>query len=169
MGADVSHRGGKPGFVRVDHNTTFTIPDYLGNSYFNTLGNLLLNPKADLLFIDFDKGHILSLTGSVRILWESEETEYFAGAERLWQFHLEKGVFLKYALPFKWEFEGYSPSTEVTGSWAQSDKNKQNEQHRNRWRECVVTKIVQESESVKSFYLETKTAGLLRFKAGQFI
>jgi ferredoxin-NADP reductase/predicted pyridoxine 5'-phosphate oxidase superfamily flavin-nucleotide-binding protein len=169
MGADVSHRGGKLGFVRVDNNTTLTIPDYLGNFHFNTLGNFLLNPKAGLLFIDFDKGHILSLTGSVEILWESEETEYFDGAERLWQFHLEKGVYLKYALPFKWEFEGYSPSTEVTGSWAQSDKNKQNEQQQNSWRECVVTKIVQESESVKSFYLEAKTDGLPRFKAGQFL
>jgi predicted pyridoxine 5'-phosphate oxidase superfamily flavin-nucleotide-binding protein len=89
MGADVSHRGGKPGFVRVDSDTTLTIPDYLGNFHFNTLGNFLLNPKAGLLFIDFENGHILSLTGRVEILWESDELEYFDGAQRLWQFHLE--------------------------------------------------------------------------------
>jgi hypothetical protein len=122
MGVDVSHRGGKPGFVWVDNNNTLTIPDYLGNFHFNTLGNFLVNPKAGLLFIDFDKGHVLSLTGIVEILWESVELEYFDGAERLWQFHLEKGLYLKYSLPFKWQFEGYSPTTEVTGSWAQSDK-----------------------------------------------
>jgi ferredoxin-NADP reductase/predicted pyridoxine 5'-phosphate oxidase superfamily flavin-nucleotide-binding protein len=169
MGADVSHRGGKPGFVRIDNDTTLTIPDYLGNFHFNTLGNFLLNPKAGLLFIDFDKGHILSLTGSVEILWDSEDTEYFDGAERLWQFHLEKGVYLKYALPFRWEFEGYSATTEVTGSWAQSNKNKEISQQHNSWRECLVTKVVQESELVKSFYLKAQTGGLPRFKAGQFL
>ena len=36
-GVDISHRGGKPGFVRVDGNT-LTIPDFAGNRYFNTLG-----------------------------------------------------------------------------------------------------------------------------------
>lgn len=169
MGADVSHRGGKPGFVRIDSDKTLTIPDYLGNFHFNTLGNFLVNPKAGLIFIDFDKGHILSLTGSVEILWESDELEYFDGAERLWQFHLEKGVYLKYALPFKWQFEGYSPTTEVTGSWAQSDQNKQNAQQKNSWKKCVVTKIVQESTLVKSFYFRAQTGSLPRFKAGQFL
>jgi ferredoxin-NADP reductase/predicted pyridoxine 5'-phosphate oxidase superfamily flavin-nucleotide-binding protein len=169
MGADVSHRGGKPGFVRIDSDTSLTIPDYLGNFHFNTLGNFLVNPKAGLLFIDFEKGHILSLTGSVEILWESDELEYFDGAERLWQFHLEKGVYLKYALPFKWKFEGYSPTTEVTGSWAQSDKNKQQEQQKNSWQQGVVTKVVQESALVKSFYLQAQTGTLPRFKAGQFL
>jgi ferredoxin-NADP reductase/predicted pyridoxine 5'-phosphate oxidase superfamily flavin-nucleotide-binding protein len=169
MGADVSHRGGKPGFVRVDSDTTLTIPDYLGNFHFNTLGNFLLNPKAGLLFIDFENGHILSLTGRVEILWESDELEYFDGAQRLWQFHLEKGVYLKYALPFKWQFEGYSPTTEVTGSWAQSDINKQNELQKDSWQQCAVTKIVQESSSVKSVYLQAETGGLPRFKAGQFL
>lgn len=169
MGADVSHRGGKPGFVRVDSNTSLTIPDYLGNFHFNTLGNFLVNPKAGLLFIDFDKGHILSLTGTVEILWNSQDLEYFDAAERLWQFHLQKGVFLKYALPFKWQFEGYSPTTEVTGSWAQSEKNKLNEQQKNSWQQCVVTEIVQESALVKSFYLQSKTGSLPRFKAGQFL
>jgi len=36
-GADVSHRGGKPGFVRVDRGNTLTLPDFAGNRFFNTL------------------------------------------------------------------------------------------------------------------------------------
>ena len=40
FGVDVSHRGGKPGFVRVDGNSSLTVPDFLGNFFFNTLGNL---------------------------------------------------------------------------------------------------------------------------------
>ena len=58
-GVDVSHRGGKPGFVRVDSDRRLTIPDFFGNCHFNTFGNLELNPKAGLLFIVFDKGNLL--------------------------------------------------------------------------------------------------------------
>ncbi|NOX42903.1 MAG: hypothetical protein GXP19_04100, partial [Gammaproteobacteria bacterium] len=47
-GVDVSHRGGRPGFIRVEDEHTLTIPDYLGNFHFNTLGNFLVNPKAGL-------------------------------------------------------------------------------------------------------------------------
>src|SRR5262245_8801280 len=50
---DCSHRGGKPGFITVEGNTLH-IPDYPGNSMFGTLGNLVLNPRAGLTFIDFD-------------------------------------------------------------------------------------------------------------------
>src|SRR5262249_38332436 len=39
-GVDMSHRGGRPGFVQV-HGDTLTIPDFPGNHYYNTLGNLL--------------------------------------------------------------------------------------------------------------------------------
>ena len=45
-GADVSHRGGKPGFVRVDDDRVLTVPDFAGNRHFNTLGNIRLNPRT---------------------------------------------------------------------------------------------------------------------------
>ncbi|WP_239502378.1 pyridoxamine 5'-phosphate oxidase family protein, partial [Stenotrophomonas maltophilia] len=48
-GVDISHRGGRPGFVHVD-GERLTIPDFSGNRYFNTLGNLLVEPRAALLF-----------------------------------------------------------------------------------------------------------------------
>ena len=44
-GADVSHRGGKPGFVKVEDDRTFLFPDFSGNNHFNTVGNIVLNPK----------------------------------------------------------------------------------------------------------------------------
>lgn len=107
-GADVSHRGGKAGFVRVDDKQTLTIPDYLGNFHFNTLGNFVENPQAGLLFIDFEKGHLLTLTGSVEILWDSPDTKFFAGAERLWKFRLDHGFWLKNVLPLRWKLQDYS-------------------------------------------------------------
>ena len=63
-GVDVSHRGGKPGFVRIDDDKTLTFPDFSGNYHFNTMGNILLNPLAGLLFIDFEQGDLLYLTCS---------------------------------------------------------------------------------------------------------
>ncbi|MDX2322395.1 MAG: pyridoxamine 5'-phosphate oxidase family protein, partial [Moritella sp.] len=122
IGADVSHRGGKPGFIRVDNNKSLTIPDYVGNNHFNTLGNFVENPKAGLLFIDFDKGHILTLTGRVEILWQPEDRRYFAGAERLWTFHLEQGYRLNYSLPLRWKLNDFSPNTLMTGTWVEAER-----------------------------------------------
>jgi hypothetical protein len=86
-GADISHRGGPAGFVRVDGDL-LTIPDYRGNRYFNTLGNLLLEPRAALLFVDFAAGELLQLQGVAEVLWDEAE---LPGAERTWRFHVEAG------------------------------------------------------------------------------
>jgi predicted pyridoxine 5'-phosphate oxidase superfamily flavin-nucleotide-binding protein len=101
-GADISHRGGPTGFVRVEDEDTLTIPDYAGNKHFNTLGNFELNPRAGLLFIDFVNGNIMSVTGQVEILWDHPDIQYFAGAERLWRFTLKYGRWISHALPLQW-------------------------------------------------------------------
>jgi len=73
-GADVSHRGGPPGFVRVsDDGSTLTWPDYQGNMLFQTLGNLARDDRAGLLFVDFASGSTLQLTGHASIEWSGEE------------------------------------------------------------------------------------------------
>lgn len=66
-GADASHRGGFPGFVRVTAGDQIRFPDYPGNAMFNTLGNLRANPHAGLLFVDFTTGDLLQLTGRARV------------------------------------------------------------------------------------------------------
>jgi len=102
-GVDVSHRGGDPGFVRVDDEHKLTIPDYQGNNHFNTLGNFQENPKAGLLFIDFDRGHLLTMTGRVHILWDSPEISQFESANRLWKFELDHGIWLENVMPLQWQ------------------------------------------------------------------
>ncbi len=101
QGVDVSHRGGKPGFVKVQGNT-LTIPDYPGNNYFNTLGNFLINPRAGLMFLDFEAGDILQLTGTVKLINdESIPTSTGQDAERGWCFTPSHGLRLKSSLPFR--------------------------------------------------------------------
>ncbi|MCF7981684.1 MAG: pyridoxamine 5'-phosphate oxidase family protein [Pseudomonadales bacterium] len=108
-GVDVSHRGGLPGFIRVDDDRTLTFPDYAGNRFFSTLGNILLNPLTGLLVIDYTGGSLLYLTGSTEILWDTPERERFSGAERLLRFRLEEALLVSHALPLRWEFIEYSP------------------------------------------------------------
>ncbi|ATB40737.1 iron-sulfur-binding protein [Cystobacter fuscus] len=104
-GVDVSHRGGKPGFVRVteeDGRTVLTAPDFSGNFHFNTFGNLVLNPRAGLLFVDFATGGLLSLTGETEIVWDGPEVEAFSGAERLLRFRVTAGTWIEDGVPLRW-------------------------------------------------------------------
>lgn len=116
-GIDVSHRGGKPGFVRVDDDHTLTWPDFAGNQFFNTLGNILVNPATGLFFIDYATGDLLYMTGHAKILWVDETVSGFKGAERLVQFTLSEIVHATAALPFSSEASEPSPFLEPTGSW----------------------------------------------------
>ncbi|NET50596.1 MAG: pyridoxamine 5'-phosphate oxidase family protein, partial [Merismopedia sp. SIO2A8] len=116
-GADVSHRGGKPGFVRIDGDT-LTVPDFAGNCFFNTFGNIEVNPRAGLLFIDFKQGNLLYLTGRAEVIWDGNpEIALYAGAERLFKFHVEKGLHVEGSLPLSWSASEQSPFLENTGSW----------------------------------------------------
>jgi hypothetical protein len=108
-GVDVSHRGGAPGFVRVDDATTLTTPDYSGNRLFNTLGNLTHDPRAGLLFIDFANGDLLYLAVRAEIIWEGDELASFAGAQRLVRFHVHEVRRGRGALPFRWSDAELAP------------------------------------------------------------
>lgn len=116
-GVDVSHRGGKPGFVRVTGDGTLTVPDFTGNFFFNTLGNITVNPRAGLLFIDFETGDLLYLAVDAEIIWQGAELEAFAGAERLLRFQVRRMIHVETALPLRWSEAHLSPVLEATGSW----------------------------------------------------
>ncbi len=123
---DVSHRGGRPGFVRVDPDGSLTIPDFSGNFFFNTLGNFLANPKAGLVFVDFDTGDILQMTGDTEVVLESPEIAAFQGADRLWRFRPRRIVSRRGSLPLRWRFSGgWSPNALLTGSWDEAAKRLQ--------------------------------------------
>jgi uncharacterized protein len=116
-GVDASHRGGRPGFARVDDGAVLTIPDFTGNSYFNTLGNLKVNPRAGLLFIDFASGDTLQVAARAEIVTEGAELASFRGALRLLRLHVEAALFTEAALPLRWTGGEPSPVLEATGAW----------------------------------------------------
>jgi hypothetical protein len=118
--ADVSHRGGKPGFVGIAEDGSLVMPDYRGNRFFNTLGNLLINPRAGLLFIDFAAGDLLQVTGTAEIVWDGPEVAAFEGAQRLWRLAPTAGQWLRGAFPLRMDGGEASPTTAGTGTWAEA-------------------------------------------------
>lgn len=116
-GVDVSHRGGRQGFVRVDAGGVLTLPDFNGNRFFNTLGNLQAHPRAGLLFIDFASGDLLHVSATAEIVTEGAELAAFAGAERLLRLHVERVLRRPGALPLRWSDGVPSPHLEGTGVW----------------------------------------------------
>ena len=108
-GADVSHRGGNAGFVKVLDNKKLVFPDYSGNMMFQTLGNLTVNPNCGLLFYDFSDGRILQLTGKARIVWDESRLKEFTGAERLIEFELIEARESVLETNLSWYFIDNSP------------------------------------------------------------
>ncbi|WP_273819700.1 pyridoxamine 5'-phosphate oxidase family protein [Pseudomonas asplenii] len=166
---DVSHRGGQSGFVRVEGDC-LTIPDFSGNLFFNTLGNLLVNPRAGLLFIDFNSGDLLQLSGRTEIILDGPLVKAFQGAERLWTFHVEHVVHRPAGSTLRWKFEGFSPNSLMTGNWQQAAARLQAEALGNSWRPLRIERIVEESRNIRSLYLQPADgAGSPLFLAGQHL
>ena len=94
--------GRKAGFVRVDADRTLTVPDFLGSLFFNTWGNMAVNARAGLLFLDFEKGDVLPLAVTADILWEDAEVAHFAGARRLLRLSVRETRRIAASLPLRW-------------------------------------------------------------------
>ncbi|MFD8811097.1 pyridoxamine 5'-phosphate oxidase family protein [Streptomyces sp. NPDC059627] len=102
-GAEASHRGGNPGFVRPTSRTELTWPDYPGNAMFLSLGNLAVNPRAGLLFLDWTDGTALQLTGRT-------QTESAADGTRRVRFTVAHTVETPGAVPLRWAEPEFSPA-----------------------------------------------------------
>ncbi len=99
-GVDVSHRGGPPGFVQLQSTPSgdeLMLPDYLGNSMFNTLGNLLAWPHAGLLFIDWQTGDMLQLAASAEV-----HSAARPATRHLLRLRIAHGWWRPAALPLSW-------------------------------------------------------------------
>ncbi|RMD64926.1 MAG: ferredoxin, partial [Alphaproteobacteria bacterium] len=145
-GMDASHRGGDPGFVRATSPTRLVFPDFAGNNHFNTMGNLVLDPRAGLLFVDFETGGLLQLTGTATIDWDSEAVVRVPGARRLVTIDIEEIVELPAAVPLRWDATAESV------------------------RALRLVEKIRESDDVTSFIFEARDGGPLPgFKAGQHL
>lgn len=72
---DCSFRGrehdasGQPSrLVKVIDATTLIFPDYSGNNFFNSLGNILMNGQIGMLFIDFESPRRMRINGRANVI-----------------------------------------------------------------------------------------------------
>jgi hypothetical protein len=106
---DASHRGGSPGFVRSSGDRLL-IPDYVGNSMYNTLGNFAVHPRAGLTFVDFDHGRQLQLTGEVELRFDVQsESDLTGGTGRWWAFRPRRWIASSWNQPLAWKYVDASP------------------------------------------------------------
>lgn len=144
-GFDASHRGGAPGFVNVLDSRRITIPDYAGNNFFNTIGNLLVDQRIGLMFIDFETGNILHITGRAEIDWQprpNDDPEVL----RLINIEIQAVIERPSAIRLRWH--------------ANSEQLQR----------LVVTRRVDEAQHISSFYLSAAEDKLLpSFRAGQHL
>jgi ferredoxin-NADP reductase/predicted pyridoxine 5'-phosphate oxidase superfamily flavin-nucleotide-binding protein len=146
FGMDASHRGGEPGFVQVIDDKRIRFPDFAGNNHYNTLGNIVRNPKVGFLFVDFPTGSLLHLTGRASIDWESEAVAKIPGARRIVTFEIDEIRERRSAVPLRWE-----ESADFVRSLRLVEK-------------------VRESEEITSFVFEARDgAPLPMFEAGQYL
>ncbi len=143
-GIDASHRGGHPGFARIINNRQLRIPDFAGNSMFNTLGNFASYPYAGLVFIDFEHGRLLQLTGQAEILWDMDDPQKeTGGTRRYWQFDITSLQESTLPYHFAWELLDESPHIPELQRYSTFDGTLL----------LQVERIQQETDRVKSFRL----------------
>jgi uncharacterized protein len=147
-GNDSSHRGGPPGFVKVipnknddndiiiSHEIVWT--EFNGNNHFNSLGNLLLDPHIGLCFPNFKNGGLLQITGTAIV--EMGPLQFNQRQVRMTILAINEVV--AGSLPIRW------------GTDSTIKGNNNNKKDETTWSNMRITNIVQESNNVKSFYIQ---------------
>ncbi|GEA03642.1 hypothetical protein KUL17_25390 [Alteromonas sp. KUL17] len=160
-GLDASHRGGKPGFVKVYKNTLL-FPDFSGNKFFNTIGNIASDERVGLVFPDFQSTDALFITGRAKIHYEHPALSSIDGAERIIEINVDRSVYVDGFLPMQGEIEEYSSSLSSTGVWSES-KNEQ-------YSDFQIVGKQPESATISSIYLSPKTGNsTIDYIPGQFL
>ena len=169
-GIDASHRGGKSGFVKVSGNT-LSFPDFSGNKFFNTLGNITSDGRVGLYFPNYATGDAVFLVGRASIAWQHEALADIEGAERIIEVAVEKSVFIPRYLPVTGELVEQSPALDNTGTWLKQSTAPLTPDDANAFNPFVITKKQRESDTITSFYFspQSNQQTISSYQAGQFI
>ena len=77
---DCSYKGGAAGFVRVVDEHTLAIPDFDGNGQYRSWGNVVVNPRVGLLFVDFETPKRLRVNGLATVSMDDPLMSELPGA-----------------------------------------------------------------------------------------
>ncbi|KAF9902759.1 hypothetical protein EC991_004571 [Linnemannia zychae] len=159
-GMDCNHRGGNPGFARVNGNQ-IVFPDYSGNRFFNTLGNIMNDERVGLLFVNFGAGDTLQVTGRASILIGKDAQEAYPHAQRVVQVTIDDAVLRPGSLPFRMRTKELSPYNPVTPSHQQRGIDKSAAPV-----EATLAEITVHTDNIRTFRF--KTSKSIRHSPGQY-
>lgn len=123
---DTNHRGGPPGFVRILSDTEIVYPEYSGNRLYQSLGNLLVNPKIGITFPDYETGDVLYITGTVDVLVQKEAAALLPGSNIAVKIKLVEARLVQGGLPFRGERKIPSPYNPLVRTLATEGNLKSN-------------------------------------------
>ncbi|KAH6629294.1 hypothetical protein C7974DRAFT_424361 [Boeremia exigua] len=108
---DTNHRGGPPGFIRTVSPSCIVYPEYSGNRLYQSLGNLLLNPRIGITIPDYAAGTVLYTTGTATVLAGPAAQALLPGSPLVVKIQLEHTRLVARGLPFRGALalDGYSP------------------------------------------------------------
>ncbi|KAK5814947.1 hypothetical protein F5H01DRAFT_206425 [Linnemannia elongata] len=159
-GMDCNHRGGNPGFARVNGNQ-IVFPDYSGNRFFNTLGNIMNDERVGLLFVNFGAGDTLQVTGRARILIGKDAQEAYPHAQRVVQVTIEDSILRLGSLPFRMRTKELSPYNPITPSHQQRGIDKTAVPLA-----ATLSEITVHTNDIRTFWF--KTSKSIRYSPGQY-
>jgi len=117
-GVDINHRGGMPGFISVLDEKTIQFPDYKGNSFYNTFGNIVTDNRGGIQFVDFETGTLLNLKGTAALIENINNGELPLMGRGL-RVNIDTVTRAEGGLPYRYKFEQYSdrnPTTKTYGT-----------------------------------------------------
>ena len=81
---------------------TLMLPDFPGNRFFNTFGNLALNPFAGIMILDYDTGDVWQFDVSCRIVADVDQITLDLQAERVLMCRVTRTRRALAAMPLRW-------------------------------------------------------------------
>lgn len=101
--AGVNVRSGLPGFVRVSPSDgrTLILPDYSGNGFFSSLGNIEASRSVGVTIVSFTTGDILYTTGLAENLVGPSAVKIMARHTAITSMQVTAFVFVRDALPVR--------------------------------------------------------------------
>ncbi|KAL5396786.1 hypothetical protein PMIN06_011300 [Paraphaeosphaeria minitans] len=106
---DTNHRGGPPGFVRILSDTEIVYPEYSGNRLYQSLGNLLINPKIGVTFPAYDTGDVVYITGTAEVIVGADAAALLPGSNLAVRIKIEEARHVKEGLPLRGTWKISSP------------------------------------------------------------
>ena len=112
-GVDINHRGGMPGFISILDDKTIQFPDYKGNNFYNTFGNIVTDNRVGIQFVDFETGTLLNLKGTAALVEGINNGELPLMGRGL-RISIDTIAHAEGGLSYRYKFEQYSDRNPAT-------------------------------------------------------